>query len=89
MLRSPPSTSAIGRSDARYGTLDGLRGIAAILVAFFHFQQRLALGDLLAFLLEPGDELAGFLRHFQCGHDNANGHKNLVTTETQRHRGNY
>jgi peptidoglycan/LPS O-acetylase OafA/YrhL len=29
--------------DARYATLDGVRGIAAVLVAIFHFQQRLGL----------------------------------------------
>ena len=40
----------------------------------FHFQQRFALGNAFAFLLLPGDELAGFLRHLQRGHDDADGH---------------
>jgi hypothetical protein len=42
-----------------------------------NFKQRLALADSVAFLLQPGNELAGFLRHFESGHDNADGHSGL------------
>ena len=40
----------------------------------FYFEERLALGDAVTFLLAPGDELAGFLRHLEGGHHNAEGH---------------
>jgi hypothetical protein len=40
----------------------------------FDFQQWLALGHLLTFTLAPRDNLAGLLRHFECGHDDADGH---------------
>ena len=33
-----------------------------------------AFGDGFAFFFAPGDELAGVLRHFQCGHDDADSH---------------
>jgi len=40
----------------------------------FNFEEGLAFDHAIAFLLAPGNELAGFLRHFQCGHYNAEGH---------------
>ena len=40
----------------------------------FDFEERLALRDAVALLLPPGKELAGFLRHLESGHYNAEGH---------------
>ena len=39
-----------------------------------NFQQGLALCDLLALFLPPGQQLAGFLRHFKRWHDNTYRH---------------
>ena len=41
----------------------------------FDLEQRLALRNNLPFLLEPGDKLPGFLRHFEGGHDDADWHR--------------
>jgi hypothetical protein len=41
----------------------------------FHFEQHLALADRLALLLQPRNELAGFLRHLERRHDNADRHR--------------
>jgi hypothetical protein len=41
----------------------------------FYFKERLALTDAVAFFLFPGDELSSLLRHFESGHDNADGHR--------------
>jgi hypothetical protein len=40
----------------------------------FDFEERLALGDALAFFFSPGQEFAGFLRHFERGHYDADRH---------------
>ncbi len=37
----------------------------------FDFEQRLALGDGFTLFFSPGDELAAFLRHLECGHYDA------------------
>src|SRR5579872_5432340 len=41
----------------------------------FDFEKRFALGYAIAFLFAPSNELAGFLRHLEGGHDNAEGHR--------------
>ena len=38
------------------------------------FEQDFAFGDGFSFFFAPGDELAGVLRHFECGHDDADSH---------------
>jgi hypothetical protein len=40
----------------------------------FYFQQWLTLSHTVALHLAPSDKLAGFLRHFESGHDNAESH---------------
>jgi hypothetical protein len=40
----------------------------------FDFEKRLALDHRLAFILPPGQELAGLLRHFKSGHHDADRH---------------
>jgi len=44
----------------------------------FDFEKRFALGDAVAFLLPPSDELAGFLRHLESGHYYAEGHSRSI-----------
>ncbi len=44
----------------------------------FDFEERFALGDTVTLLLAPGEELAGFLRHLQGWHYDAEGHSCLV-----------
>src|ERR1700752_2527556 len=44
----------------------------------FYFEEGLALGDAVAFLLAPGNELAGFLRHLESGHYYAEGHNRSI-----------
>ena len=43
----------------------------------FYFEERLPFGDAVALLLPPSEELAGFLRHLEGGHYNAEGHSCL------------
>jgi len=40
----------------------------------FDFREWLALGDRVAFFLKPRDDFAGFLRHLERRHDDADGH---------------
>jgi hypothetical protein len=40
----------------------------------FYVEKRLALNDAIPFLLPPSQELSGFLRHLESGHNNAEGH---------------
>jgi hypothetical protein len=40
----------------------------------FDFEKRLALDYRFAFVLPPGQELAGLLRHFESGHYDADRH---------------
>lgn len=48
-LARSPSLAAAG-ADMRYASLDGMRGIAAIIVAIFHLQQRLGLPTVNGYL---------------------------------------
>ena len=41
----------------------------------FDFEERLTFGDAVPFLFAPGNELAGFLRHLEGGHYDAEGHR--------------
>ena len=50
----------------------------------FDFEKRLAFGDAVAFFLSPGNELAGFLRHLESGHDNAEGHNVFIRGRLKR-----
>jgi hypothetical protein len=43
----------------------------------FHFEKRLTFAYTLAFPLPPGHQLAGFLRHLERGHHNAEGHSSI------------
>jgi hypothetical protein len=68
------NVGALGRRDSREDAVgrrfdfdDGFVG--------FNFEERLPFGDAVTFLLPPGNELAGFLRHLESGHNNAEGHR--------------
>jgi len=50
MQVSPPKRPANRGTDGRFATLDGLRGIAALLVAAFHLQQSLGLAAINGYL---------------------------------------
>jgi hypothetical protein len=43
----------------------------------FNFEKGLTLDGGLTFFLSPRQELSSLLRHFECGHYNADGHKYL------------
>jgi hypothetical protein len=47
----------------------------------FDFEKGIAFGDAVAIFFPPGDELAGFLRHLEGGHDNAEGHSVFIWCE--------
>ena len=74
---SDRNIGALGRLDSRENAVGGRFHFDDRFVGF-DFEERLALGDAVAFLLPPGEELAGFLRHLEGGHDNAEGHSRLL-----------
>ncbi len=61
---------SVGR---RFNFHDGLVG--------FDFQQRLALGNGVAFFFSPGDQFAGFLSHLERGHYDAMAIGSLIGLE--------
>ncbi len=68
---------ALRGSDARQNaagrSLDFDHGLVG-----FDVEQRFALGNAVALLPPPSDELAGFLRHLESGHHYAEGHSFLL-----------
>jgi hypothetical protein len=59
--------------DARQNTIGGRFDFDYRFIRF-DFKERFAFRDAVAFLLPPAEKLAGFLRHLEGGHHNAEGH---------------